>query len=234
MTNAHAREKKTCARRRRRRRAGARRWRRARTRAVWRGGPRADALGQGAPGRSARLELGSPVTCLAAPGPRLAVAGTQNFAEGCGAAPPEDDELDAPSTGKKNENASESSSSSSNVLQKYALRRPRSEESSYASFDAFTRRVPMNERAATSPAAKPRAVRVGERHRKTRLGGRGTARNWRRSGRRQRKRRRDRNGKKTRLARNSARWTARRGSQPGRARHGGRRAPCSTRRASCR
>ena len=99
----------------------------------------------------ARLELGSPVTCLAAPGPRLAVAGTQDgFVEVVALGPPEDAEPDAAlaEAGKKNANASESSSSSSNVLQKYALRHdPGSAASSYASFDAFTRRVPVWEGA---------------------------------------------------------------------------------------
>jgi hypothetical protein len=93
----------------------------------------------------ARLELGSPVTCLAAPGPRLAVAGTQDgFVEVVALGPPEDAEPDAAlaEAGKKNANASSSN------LPRYALRHdPGSAASSYASFDAFTRRVPVWEGA---------------------------------------------------------------------------------------
>ncbi len=93
----------------------------------------------------ARLELGSPVTCLAAPGPRLAVAGTQDgFVEVVALGPPEDAEPDAAlaEAGKKNKNASSSN------LPRYALRHdPGSAASSYASFDAFTRRVPVWEGA---------------------------------------------------------------------------------------
>jgi len=96
----------------------------------------------------ARLELGSPVTCLAAPGPRLAVAGTQDgFVEVVALGPPEDAEPDAAlaEAGKKNKNAS---SSGKKNLPRYALRHdPGSAASSYASFDAFTRRVPVWEGA---------------------------------------------------------------------------------------
>ena len=107
--------------------------------------------GQGAPAaRAARAGVARDV-----PGRAGAEAGGRGHAgrfaaEVVALGPPEDAEPDAAlaEAGKKNANASESSSSSSNVLQKYALRHdPGSAASSYASFDAFTRRVPVWEGA---------------------------------------------------------------------------------------
>ena len=94
----------------------------------------------------ARLDLGSPVTCLAAPGPRLAVAGTQDgFVEAVALPTPEADETPDAALAE----ARRATSFTAAVPRaRYALRHdPGSAASSHASFDAFTRRVPVWEGA---------------------------------------------------------------------------------------
>ena len=107
----------------------------------------------------ARLEVGSPVTCLAAPGPRLAVAGTQDgFVEVVALPAPERDEAPDAALAEERratrDSASSTSAAGSRPL-RYALQHdPGSAASAYASFDAFTRRVPVWEGAYVAPSGE--------------------------------------------------------------------------------
>ena len=107
----------------------------------------------------ARLELGSPVTCLAVSTPRLAVAGTQDgFVEVFSLPAPDDAEPDKELVEARRAKAflptEDFSSAAAGVVPayRYALRHdPGSAPSSFASFDAFTRRVPVWEGAYVPP-----------------------------------------------------------------------------------
>ena len=107
----------------------------------------------------ARLELGSPVTCLAVSTPRLAVAGTQDgFVEVVSLPAPDDavpdQELVEARRAKTFLPTEDFDSADTGVVPayRYALRHdPGSAPSSFASFDAFTRRVPVWEGAYVPP-----------------------------------------------------------------------------------
>ena len=107
----------------------------------------------------ARLELGSPVTCLAVSTPRLAVAGTQDgFVEVVSLPAPDDavpdQELVEARRAKTFLPTEDFDSADAGVVPRfrYALRHdPGSAPSSFASFDAFTRRVPVWEGAYVPP-----------------------------------------------------------------------------------
>ena len=107
----------------------------------------------------ARLELGSPVTCLAVSTPRLAVAGTQDgFVEVVSLPAPDDAEPDQELVEARRAKTflptEDFDSADAGVVPayRYALRHdPGSAPSSFASFDAFTRRVPVWEGAYVPP-----------------------------------------------------------------------------------
>lgn len=93
----------------------------------------------------ARLELGSQVTCVHSPSPRVCVAGTTDgFVEVLSLCDPKEKEVDAELLEDRKKNSKESTSSrKSSALQYIWKHDSGSAASSYASFDSFTRRVPV-------------------------------------------------------------------------------------------
>ena len=112
----------------------------------------------------ARLELGSPVTCLAVSTPRLAVAGTQDgFVEVFSLPAPDDAEPDKELVEARRAKAflptKDFSSAAAGVVPAYRYALRHDPGSAPSSFDAFTRRVPVWEGAYVPPTEGEAAKR---------------------------------------------------------------------------